>query len=285
MESRIKLVQYAISKIEGKSFTLYLSMDDGNWEGLSSVVDISAAQLKYLLKDKIGKPELFNGIEVEEIDLDSIAAKECKRLYCDGWVFERINTIESKELISLRNRISEFADNYVAYKGKYIIKAEGADECNEILDALNALEAGRYKFGAYLIDQNGYVPLEKNVTFRIDAQLARDIVLNCSKTQLDKVDQFKGLVEDTAVTSGKLVDIMNSQGISLVNYLDYAWSSYDLDTTLDAWTGLVIYILEGNVTQSNIDKCIDYLEDDDDLEYWESDIEELPNVSEEDSVD
>lgn len=283
MESRIKLAKHALSRVEERSFTLDLSMDDGNWEGYSTEVFVSEPEMLFLLKKKMKRTELFEGLEVEEIDLDYIAKDECYEKYCRGWVSEIVSNIVPKELEALHDRVAEFAKRNVQYKeGGFVLIEDCKEERDEILEAVKAIKDGKYTFEACLIDVNGYIPVEKEVVLEIDAQLARDIVVDCFNTMLDVSPEFKDLVKETYVTEDDLTEEMKYQGDFFEDSIDYDWTSSELDYTLDAWNELIEQILEGRVTEERIEKYIEYLNEGLDLENWENDFKEIANESDED---
>lgn len=317
MESRIKLARHALSEIRRGIFTLDLTMNDGDWEGYSTDVKISEPQMRYLLKKQMNNSNLFEGQELEEIDLDSIAADESEDKYCDDWVEERIANVVPDELKDLHNRIAEFAEKYLEYIGtdddvseededededddldfeedddldfdddeddededdlRYKVKDEGKEECKKILEALDALKDGNYTFSGELIDENDFVVRSKNVSLEIDAQLARDIVLDCMNTNLDSVDEFKEYVSESNLSEDDLTEVMHNQGTFFANSINSDWTCYELKYTLEAWEGLINQIMDGRITEDKIDKYLKYLNEEYEFEYWKSDFEDIAN--------
>lgn len=144
---KVSLIRSLLSQVEDTGFLSRIYSSDGfdGWDTRETVT-LTAPQILYLIKKEVSTEDYFEGLEVEEFDLDAVFSEVSLELsWPDGYPTARVNSVIPAELEFLRDKLEN-------------LDKTNQKEVSEIQDCLHAISSAEYTFD---------YTIEADVLFRI----------------------------------------------------------------------------------------------------------------------
>ena len=247
--TNIELAKKSLDYIHDESFWLHVSAttggkcDDGWMDTLS--LDLSREELLYLINMHNGHNELFEGLTLEEIDVDSIITDiAMKAAWPDGGPSACVNDVVPNELSELSEELES-------------LDSTDDDAVRAIREKLKQISDGKYTF-SFTVDASGYSFTEDaEECIELSAQEALGILYG--KHKIDKV--FNGICDESYDEY-----FINAKARKLGIAEDYDNFIYGaecepLETYLNAWGYILDAIMSGDITEEDIDSWLKYFDD------------------------
>lgn len=267
--TNIQLAKKVLENIQDENFRLGVSAstgakcDDGWCDSLD--LDLSREQLLYLINERNGHNELFEGLTLEKVDVDSIITDmTMEAAWPDGGPAATVNDVIPNELAELSEEL------------------EALDETDEnavklIREELLQITGGKYTF-YFTVEASGYYFTEDaEESIELSAKEALGLLYG----QHDKDAAFDGICEESYDE-----DLINDKADELGFADDYDSFSYggeseELEAYLNAWDYILDSIMSGDITEENLDSWLEYFDDSDNYEYeiveWYEEREDYEN--------
>lgn len=256
----IELAKQALSQVTNMTFNTSIYSSEGGkcgagWDGETDL-DLSKAQLLYLISQKVKHPELFDGLTLKSIDLEKIIDDLAfEGSWPDGGPTAQVENIIPQELQDLHDQIQS---------------EELSDD--ELLQQLQSLEGGEYTFLFTVVDGSGsyYFAEGEEQKITLTTQEVLGLLLN-ENPDCQPLMQLCNQSIDENDINDKAEQLDFASGY---DYFSYGGECEQLDNYLDAWNTIISRILNGDITEQNLDVWLAYFNEDENLE---SDIEDWVN--------
>ncbi len=259
------LAKDALLAVCDMSFPCYLyasvgGICGGGWDG-EGELELTAGQLLYLISQRLGGKQMFDGFDLEEIDLEKeISQRAFEGAFPEGGPYALVESVVPDELDGLK----ELLENYDGNDG---------DAADEIMEQLNDLTDGYYTFHFTIMDAEAGCEIEENVeeTIHLTASEVRGLLYN----EYDFEDLFQDT--DYEVADEDLINEKAEETGITDSYKDYIFGGDcdELETYLDSWETLVQKIADDEVDEDSLGDWIEYFEDSEnfsyDIEFWYED--------------
>ena len=250
----IELARKALKSIKGTCFPCWIY--GGDWDNYEDL-DLSAEEILYLIKMRNGNESVFEGFTVEETDVDTlITAKAKEGAWPDGGPQAEVNSIIPEELTELSDDLSE-------------LDMEDESAVEAMRERLRSVADGDYTFSFTIMDGGCSYYFAENAEEGI--HLTREEALGLLKSEHDRIDAIQGggckvLDEDFINEKAEKMGFADEY-----DRLNYGGRCDSIEQFVSAWDVLLDLILEGEVTEENLDKWLAYFDDSDN---YETDIKE-----------
>lgn len=264
--TNIQLAKKALENIQNECFRLGVSAstgakcDDGWCDSLD--LDLSKEQLLYLINERNGHNELFEGLSLEEVDVDSIITDmTMEAAWPDGGPAATVNDV-------IPNELSELSDELEA------LDETDKDAVKSIREKLHQITGGKYTF-YFTVEASGYYFTEDaEESIELSAKEALGLLYG----QHDLKEAFDGICEESYYE-----DIINDKADKLGFANDYDSFSYggeseELEAYLNAWDYILDSIMSNEITEEDLGSWLEYF---DDTDNYENDIVEWHENKEE----
>lgn len=263
--NNIDFAKKALENIQDESFRLEVSASTGGKcsDGWGDTLELylDRNQLLYLLHDKCGVDELFEGESLEEVDVDSIISDmTMEAAWPDGGPSARVNDVIPEELKDLSNELEA-------------LDTDNEDAVKSIREKLLQIKDGKYTF-YFTIEASGYYFTE-DAEEKIELTSKEALGLLYGQHDVDSV--FNGIYNESYDE-----DLINDKADELGFASDYDSFSYggeceELEAYLNAWEYILDCIHDGEITEDNLDEWLEYFDDSDNYEMeiseWHDELE------------
>ena len=254
--TKFELAKALLSQVKDESFSCSIYSSDG-FDGWNSdeYIDLSAPQLRYLIKSKVGGEDaLFEGLELEEADADSMISDLSRELsWPDGYPSPHVNSVIPNELLGLEDKL----DN---------IDGLSPEEISDLYESLISITSGEYTF-EYTIGSEGMYFTEGA---ELKVFLEKDQILGLLNSQYDLSDILDTDFID--IDEEYLNDIANDADLAEnYDYLSYGGSSDDFEAYIHSWVYMIDRILKDDIAEENALRFIDFIAEGDyerDFDDW-----------------
>ena len=264
--TNLELAKKALARLKGGEFNLIVRASEGGacgygYDGEDSV-ELYQDQIAFLLKDRVSDRRVFDGIKMEEVNLDAIFEEKARE---DAWpdgdeIRAYVNDSIPEELDDLSYELSE-------------LDTEDEEALGRMREQLMAITDGEYTF---------YFTLKKDGDYYLgeheEAQLSltANEVLGLLYGSYDMKEVFEGICDqrlDEDYINDKVEEegIFNEEDDDYYDGYSYSGESQQLDNYLDSWVYLLNNILSGNITEEQLDSWLRYFDEKDyswKIEFW-----------------
>lgn len=257
--TQIELARKALDNVQDECFTasVYASEGgkcDGGWDG-SEELYLSRQQLLSLIRSSVDAPGLFEGMTLEDVDVDGlIADMAVEAAWPDGEPEATVKDAIPDEL----SELDEALDS---------LDTDDEEEVETIRKQLKEVAAGTYTFW-FTIGTPDY-DYADDVKAKIKLTSEQALGLLRGRHDLDTV--FDGICDkcyDEDLVNAKA----RSEGIAdEYDSFSYGGESEELNGWLDAWSYILHSILSGDITEDELDSWLEYFDDSDNYEMEISD--------------
>jgi len=239
--TNIQFAKKVLENIKDNWFKLDVSAstggkcDDG-W-GDTFDMEMSKEELLYLLRNRSNHKDLFDGMELKEVDVDSKIYDLTKEAaWPDGGPAPYVNDVIPVELSDIAAELEDLDIN-------------NSEEVSRVRDRLKEIEGGKYTF-TFTVEASGY-------TFVEDAEesieLTSSEALGLLYGQYDKESVFEGICNQSYDE-----DLINGKAEAAGFAEDYDSFGYggeceQLYAYLDAWDYIIDCIIIGSITEDSLD--------------------------------
>lgn len=274
--TQLELARKVLSEMEGQTFVHEVSSYEGGacGDGWCDTVEntYSAKVLRGMIKEQIDNDELFKGLEIEAFE--GVPAEDEESVEDMAWPGggpeATVKDVIPDELSDLSNDLESLDVN-------------NEDEVSEMRKRLMEVKGGSYTFYFDVTDGEGDYYFAENESVVIE--LTSDEALGLLRGEHDIAEVFDGICDnqfDESLINDKAVKIGVADG-----YDNHTYSSdYDeeeenelLDSCVDAWVTVIQKILDGEITEDDVDDWLWYFDDTDnfeeDIESWHDEMEEF----------
>ena len=264
--NNIDFAKKVLENIHEKSFRLDVSASTGGKcsDGWCDTLELflDRPQLLYLLHDKCGVDELFEGQSLEEVDVDSmISDMTMEAAWPDGGPAAWVNDVIPDELSELAEELDSLND-------------EDQNAVKEIRKKLKQVGDGKFTFHFTVKADEYYFTENAEESIELSAKEALGLLYG----ECDNDDVFEGICDESYDE-----DLINDKADELNFASDYDYFSYggeceELEAYLNAWDYILGRIHDGDITEDNLKGWLDYFDDSDNFEMaiskWHDELEE-----------
>ena len=229
----------------------------GGWDG-DDELELSPEQICCLLKERMDREDLFEGIDTEEVDIDEeIESMAETGSWPEGGPHATVNDAIPDELAGLSEELDALAEG-----------ENDADSIKDIREKLRAIKDGNYTFHFTVVDAEDSYYFDENAEEKVPLTAKEAIGLLYGQYDLDEV--FEGIC-DQALDEDFINDKAEEMGLAngYDDSFSYGGECGGLDGFLDAWVFILENILSGDITKQTLDSWTEYF---DDPENYETDI-------------
>lgn len=271
--TNIELAKKTLDNIQSESFRLDVDASTGgicsdDWED-SLDLYLSREQLLYLINERNGHKELFEGLTLEKVDVDSIIADMTRgAAWPDGGPYASVNEVVPNELSELSEELET-------------LDCTDDDAVKVIREKLRQVSDGKYTF-YFTVEASGYYFTE-NAEKCIELSAKEALGILYGQHEIDKV--FEGICDESYDE-----DLINDKAKKLGFAKDYDRFSYggeceQLEAYINAWDYILDSIMSEEITEKNLDLWLMYFDDTDNYEFeidkWHGEEEEYEEEDEE----
>lgn len=257
--TQIELAKKALDNIQDECFfaNVYASEGGtcgGGWDD-SEELNLSRKQLLSLIRSRIDASELFEGMTLEDVDVDDlIADMAMEAAWPDGGPEVTVNDAIPDELSELDKAL----DN---------LDMDDAEEVETIRKQLKEVAADTYTFW-FTIEAPDYCFADD---VKAEIKLTSEQALGLLRGRHDFDTLFDGICDkcyDEDLVNAKA----RSKGIAdEYDSFTYGGESEGLEGWLEAWSYILDSILSGDITENEVDSWLEYFDDSDNYEMEISD--------------
>ena len=229
----------------------------GGWDG-DDELELSPEQICCLLKERMDREDLFEGIDTEEVDIDEeIESMAETGSWPEGGPHATVNDAIPDELAGLSEELDALAEG-----------ENDADSIKVIREKLRAIKDGNYTFHFTVVDAEDSYYFDENAEEEVPLTAKEAIGLLYGQYDLD--DVFEGIC-DQALDEDFINDKAEEMGLAngYDDRFSYGGECEGLDGFIDAWVFILENILSGDITEQTLDSWTEYF---DDPENYETDI-------------
>lgn len=273
--TKIELAKKVLSEIEEQTivYTVWSYEGGACGDGWCDTVHdtYSAAILRGMIKEQIHSDELFEGLEVSSLNgLDDNTGSIEEMAWPNGGAEARVNKAIPNELSVLSKDLEK-------------LNANDENEVKKMRDRLFLVKDGPYTFSFNIVNSEGDYYFAENEPIKII--LSSEEALGLLRCEHDIANVFKDICEmkyDEEFINCKAKSI----GIA-DEYDNYTYSNEDEDedegkkiikSCIDSWVTVIQKILDGEITEDNLEHWLWYFENqenfEEDIEDWLEDLEQ-----------
>lgn len=251
--TQLELAKSVINSLDGKTFNCNVWASTGGKcaDGWGDCLDleVSKEELLYLISNNISIDRLFDGIETKIIDIESTITDLA---YMGAWpeggpeacVQEQI----PDELYDLSTKIAE-------------LNGQGKQDVCSIKELLKTITDGEYTFTFDVFDGGNTFSFAEDYKVKIKLTTDQAIGLLCDYHNLTDFGYEllgKDFIDDIAVNMG-IAD--------RCDYFGYGGSCDEIENYIDSICCVLKNIIEGKITEENLEGWMEYFEDRWNFEY------------------
>ena len=264
-----ELAKNVLNNIQDESFRLDVSASTGGrccdgW-GDSLDLDLSRPQLLYLVHQRNRNDYLFEGLTLEEVDVDAIINDMTKEAaWPDGGPAATVNDVIPNELSKLSEELESLYDS-------------DKETVNEIRKKLHEVSDGQYTF-YFTVEASGYYFTEDAEE---SVELTAEEALGLLRGKYDMPEVFDGICNikyDEYLVNRKADELGFADDY---DYFSYGGECEQLEAYLNAWDYIIDSILDDEIPEDLLDSWLEYFDDTDNYEYeiveWYEEREEYEN--------
>lgn len=253
--NNIQLAKKVLNKIKDESFSLGVSVStggkcDGGWCD-SLDLYLSKEQLLYLINKRNGNNEVFEGLTLEEVDVDSIITDmTMEAAWPDGGPSATVNDVIPNELSELSEELESLDETDV-------------EAIKSMREKLLQVTDGKYTF-YFTVEASGYYFTEDaEECIELSAKEALGILYG----QHDIDEVFEGICDESYDE-----ELINDKADKLGFADDYDNFCYggeceQLESYLNAWDYIIDSIMSDEIVEEDLDSWLEYFDDSDNYEY------------------
>ena len=260
---KIELAKEVLAKVKDECYNCMVGCTSGGkhpdgFTDYDQSISLSREQILFLIKNNSSYDNLFEDIETQEVNLDEIFAKMgYESSWPEGGPVTRVKGVVPQECVDLAQALCNVDEN-----DDY--------EVAKLRDALLSLKDGEYTFHIDVSDRDGWNYFAEDEPYKF--YLSGDEIRQLLHSEFKGNKAFNGVC-DKSLNKDFLNEKAEAMNIAdEFDYYFYVGQSEPLENYISSWVELIDRIMEGSVTEANVDQMLKYFED---SENWESDIDGL----------